>query len=65
MSIIMLACLMRLGLFAFPVGIPICGIIGLVYGIRNKNKPFIKWCSLALIIGVTLVIYTLILIKAM
>ena len=65
MGIIMLVCLVTLGFFAFPVGIPICSIIGLIYGIKSKNKLFIKWCSLALIIGIALVIYILLVINNM
>lgn len=65
MGVIMLLCLVTLGFFAFPVGIPICGAIGLFYGIKSKDKLFIKWCSLALGIGLVLVVYTLLVISNM
>jgi hypothetical protein len=65
MGVIMLICFMTLGFLAFPVGIPICGAIGLFYGIKSKDKPFIKWCSLALGIGILLAIYTLLVISNM
>lgn len=64
-GVMMLVCLTTLGFFAFPVGIPLCSIIGLVYGIRSKNKQFIKWSSLALLIGIAIVVYTLLVIGSM
>ena len=36
MSIIMLVGLMFLGYFIIPIGIPICSIIGLTYGSKQK-----------------------------
>lgn len=65
MGVVMLICLMTRGFLAFPVGIPICGAIGVFYGIKSKDKPFIKWCSLALSIGILLTIYTLLVISNM
>ena len=52
MSIIMLVGLMFLGYFIIPIGIPICGIIGLTYGIKTKDKSFTKWSFAALLLGV-------------
>lgn len=65
MGVIMLICLATLGFFAFPVGIPLCGAIGLIYGIRSKDKVFIVWSSVALLIGAALIIYTLLVIRNM
>lgn len=65
MGIILLGCFITLGFFAFPVGIPLCGAIGLFYGIKSKDKNFIRWSLIALFIGIPLVIYTLLLIKNM
>lgn len=38
MGIILLLSLIALGFFAFSIGIPICSIIGLTYGIKNKDR---------------------------
>lgn len=65
MGIILLGCFITLDFFAFPVGIPLCGAIGLFYGIKSKDKNFIRWSLIALFIGIALVIYTLLLIKNM
>ena len=37
MGIIMLVCFLTIGFFAFPVGIPLCAIIGLVYEIGRAH----------------------------
>lgn len=65
MGIIVLVSLILLGTFAFPVGFTLCGTIGLIYGIRSKDKAFIKWSSLALLIGAAMVTYILHLIDSM
>lgn len=65
MGIIVLVSLILLGAFALPVGFSLCGAIGLVYGIRSKDKAFIKWSSLALLVGAAMVTYTLLLIDSM
>lgn len=65
MGVIMIVCVTTLGFFAFPVGIPLCGTVGLFYGIKSKDKSFIRWSLIALFIGIALVIYTLFLIKNM
>lgn len=65
MGIIMLVSLVALGFFAFPVGISLCGIVGLIYGIKRKDKTFLAGSSLALLLGTVLAAYTLLLIHAM
>ena len=65
MGVVMLICLVTMGAFAFPVGIPLCAIIGLVYGIKNKNRLFTRWSMVALVFGVAFAIYTLFLIISM
>lgn len=65
MGAVMLICLVTLGFFAFPVGIPLCSIIGLVYGIRNKDRLFTRWSIVALAIGMVCIIYTLLVIRSM
>lgn len=64
-GVIMLICLLTFGFFAFPIGISLCSIVGLVYGIKGKDKAFIKWSSLGLLTGMVLIIYTLIVINNM
>ena len=65
MGVVMLVCLVALGMFAFPVGLPICGVIGLVYGLKCKERKFILWSSLMLAIGVLWAAYALSLILGM
>lgn len=65
MGIIMLVCLLTMGFFAFPVGIPLCGVIGLVYGLKCKDKKFTLLSSAALVIGIGWAVYTWLLIMAM
>ena len=62
MGIIMLVCFLTIGFFAFPVGIP---IIGLVYGLRYKEKRFTLFSSVGLVIGIGWAVYTLLLIRSM
>lgn len=65
MGIIMLVCFLAIGFFAFPVGIPLCAIIGLVYGLKYKEKRFTLFSSVGLVIGIGWAIYTLLLIRSM
>lgn len=65
MGIIMLVCFLTIGIFAFPVGIPLCSIIGLVYGLKYKEKRFTLFSTVGLIIGIGWAIYTLLLIRSM
>lgn len=65
MGIIMLVSLVGLGFFAFPVGIPLCGLVGLIYGIKHKDKTFLAGSSLALLLGTVLAAYTFLLIHSM
>lgn len=65
MGIILLVCFMLFGFFAFPVGISLCSIIGLVYGVKTKDKQLVKWSLVALVIGVALIVYTLLVINNM
>lgn len=65
MGIIMLVCFLTIGFFAFPVGIPLRAIIGLVYGLRYKEKRFTLFSSVGLVIGIGWAVYTLLLIRSM
>lgn len=65
MGIIMLVCFLTIGIFAFPVGIPLCSIIGLVYGLKYKEKRFTLFSTVGLVIGIGWAIYTLLLIRSM
>lgn len=64
-GVIMLVCLLTMGFFAFPVGLPVCGIIGLTYGLKCKDRKFTLFSSIALVIGLCWAAYTLLLIMAM
>ncbi len=65
MGIIMLICLITLGFGAFSVGIPLCGAIGVVYGVKSKDKNLVRWSSVALLLGISLFIYTFLLVSSM
>lgn len=65
MAIIMLVCFLTIGVFAFPVGIPLCSIIGLVYGLKYKERRFTLFSIAGLVIGIGWMIYTLLLIRSM
>lgn len=65
MGISILVGFLTLGFFAFPIGIPLCGAIGLVYGLKNKDRSFIKGSLIALLIGIAFIIYALLLINSM
>lgn len=65
MGMIALASIMLFGSFFIPISFTLCGIIGLIYGIMSKNKTFIQWSSLALLIGIATITYLLFLIDSM
>lgn len=65
MGIIMLVCLLTMGFFAFPVGILLCGVIGVVYGLKCKDRKFTLLSLVAWVIGLGWAIYTWLLINAM
>lgn len=61
----MLVSFLLLGFFAFPIGISVASVVGLMYGIRNKDGLFTKCSIVALLVGIACIIYTLIVIKSM
>lgn len=65
LGFIMLIGFLTIGFFIFPIGITLCASIGLYYGYRKHDKPFIKWSAVALIIGIIFLIYTFCLIGSM
>lgn len=65
MGFIMLLGFMTIGFFVFPIGITLCAVIGLCYGYRKKDKPFMKGSVVALVIGLAIIIYTLCLVSSM
>lgn len=65
MGAIMLIGFITIGFFVFPIGISLCGILGLCYGIKKKDKLFVKWSLVALSIGIVADIYTLFLVYSM
>ena len=44
--------------------IPLCAIIGLMYGIKNKDTIFTKCSAVALFVGIACIGYTLLVIKS-
>ncbi len=65
MGIIILMGVISIGFFVFPIGISMCAITGLCYGCKYKDKLFIRWSSVGLVIGIGLSIYTWCLISSM
>lgn len=65
MGFLMFIGFITIGFFVFPVCVPLCGIIGLCYGIKKKDKLFVKWSLIVLSIGVIIDVYTLFLIYSM
>lgn len=65
MGAIMLIGFITLGFFIIPIGISICAIIGLIYGIKTKDKSFTKWSIVALVLGIACISYALLTIKSM
>ena len=39
-GILILVCFLWIGFFALPVALPVCGLIGLSYGIKHKDRRF-------------------------
>ena len=62
---ILLVSLLLFGAFALPIALPLCSLIGLIYGIYAKDKRFVIWFSIAFFIGVLSIVYTLGLISSM
>lgn len=61
----MLICIIFLGTFSLPIGTTLCSVIGVIYGIKHKDKSFLKWSSVLLVFGTLLIIYTLLNINSM
>lgn len=65
MGFLMLIGFITIGFFVFPVCVPLCGMIGLCYGVKKKDKLFVKWSLIVLSIGIIIDICTLFLIYSM
>lgn len=46
-------------------GIPMSSIIGLWYGVMNKDRLFAKWYIVTLVMGTACVLYAVVVIKPM
>lgn len=57
MGIIMLVGIVILGYFGFPIGILLCAITGLCYGIYKKDWLFFRWSAVAFILDISFIIY--------
>lgn len=51
MGIIVLIGLVTQGIFGIAFGITLSAIIGIIFGLIKRNKPFILWSSIALAIA--------------
>lgn len=65
MAVVMLILLMTTGFFSIPIGVSACSAIGIMYGYKYKDRIFVRWSTVTLVIGISSIIYTLILIKSM
>lgn len=65
MAVVMLILLMTTGFFSIPIGVSACSAIGIMYGYKYKDKIFARWSMATLVIGISSIIYTLMLIKSM
>lgn len=65
MAVIMLILLITTGFFSIPIGVSACSAIGIMYGYKYKDKIFVRWSMATLVIGISSIIYTLMLIKSM
>ena len=65
MAVVMLVLLMTTGFFSIPIGVSACSAIGIMYGYKYKDRIFVRWSTVTLVIGISSIIYTLILIKSM
>lgn len=57
MGIIIFIGIILIGFFVFLIGIFMCVIIGLCYGCKYKDKLFIRWLFVGLVIGIGFFIY--------
>lgn len=58
-GIVMLICMVLLGFFAVPIGLTVCSLIGVIYGFKYKDKPFRIYSYIFLVLGISVVVYTL------
>lgn len=65
MAVIMIILLITTGFFSIPIGVSVCSAIGIMYGYKYKDKIFVRWSMVTLVIGISSIIYTLMLIKSM
>ncbi len=61
----MLICIMALGSFAIPIGLTLCSLTGLVYGIKYKDRVVRIYSAIFLVIGLSGAVYTLLTISSM
>ena len=58
---IMLVLILTIVFFAIPVGVTLCSLFAVIYGIKSFSRIFLKWSVIFLVIGIVSVIYTIIL----
>ena len=65
MAVVMLILLMTTGFCSIAIDVSACSAIGIMYGYKYKDRIFVRWSTVTLVIGISSIIYTLILIKSM
>ena len=65
MGWVMLISVIALGFFGIPIGIILCALIGLAYGVYKQDKPFRLYSSIALIAAIALFIIFFIQLQSM
>ena len=63
--ILMLICMATLGCFSVPIGFTLCSLIGLIYGMKYRDRAYIKYAIAGLILGLLSWLYTLTIIFSM
>lgn len=57
MGIILLVCLVAFLFFGLPIGFFFCSLVGLIYGIIQKDHLFVKWSSAVLVVDIVFWIF--------
>lgn len=56
MAVLVIIGMIGQGIFGIAIGIFISAVIGVIFGIMKKNKLFVKWSVIALVIDTACII---------
>lgn len=56
MAVLVIIGMIVQGIFGIAIGIFISAVIGVIFGIMKKNKLFVKWSMIALVIDTVCII---------